>query len=267
MLSCFVCGANPATARALCTLCQLSLVGEGALDPTSLHSTSGGDGSAWLVDAWGRLFSLSSPTMLGRTQGQILIQVLTVSSRHATLTPCGGRWWVDDLGSHNGTWVNDARVQGAVAISPGDRLRLGPASFYFVEGTPRPEHLIHQGQSTLSMGTLQFQDDASPTPILLHEISGGGVLKVGDRELSLSLLQYELIGGLLKQLVEDAGKGVAVRGYRSSVVLQADLSWDTATPGPGNLKQLVRRTRNRLKPLGLRLEGSQGLGYRLWRSE
>lgn len=48
----------------------------------------------------------------------------TVSRRHAGLRFRDGHWILRDLGSRNGTLVNDARVIRC-QLHPGDRLRLG----------------------------------------------------------------------------------------------------------------------------------------------
>lgn len=53
----------------------------------------------------------------------------TVSRVHAELRFEGGRWVVYDLGSSNGTYVNDRRVAGSVPVRPGDRLRFGRLGF------------------------------------------------------------------------------------------------------------------------------------------
>ncbi len=50
---------------------------------------------------------------------------LTVSGRHALLIPSPGGWTIRDLGSTNGTWVNDKPVEGDRALADGDRIRLG----------------------------------------------------------------------------------------------------------------------------------------------
>ena len=64
---------------------------------------------------------------LGRAPGcSVLLDDPTVSSRHARLSPQGGRLVVEDVGSRNGTLVNGRRVKGATELSVGDRLSLGP---------------------------------------------------------------------------------------------------------------------------------------------
>lgn len=48
-----------------------------------------------------------------------------VSRRHARITVGEERVTVEDLGSKNGTFVNDVRVEGEVELRDGDRIRLG----------------------------------------------------------------------------------------------------------------------------------------------
>lgn len=48
-----------------------------------------------------------------------------VSRRHAVMRVRDGRWWVEDLDSRNGTWVNDRKVTAPVGIGRGDRIRFG----------------------------------------------------------------------------------------------------------------------------------------------
>ncbi len=47
------------------------------------------------------------------------------SSRHARITPAENGLYVEDLGSTNGTFVNDAPVTTSRQLQPGDRLRIG----------------------------------------------------------------------------------------------------------------------------------------------
>ncbi len=49
----------------------------------------------------------------------------SVSRDHAEIRVDGDAAYVRDLGSRNGTWINDRRCDGEVPLMPGDRLRLG----------------------------------------------------------------------------------------------------------------------------------------------
>jgi len=48
-----------------------------------------------------------------------------VSRRHLRLQPWGEGAWVEDLGSTNGTYVNDQPLHGPREIRPGERVRIG----------------------------------------------------------------------------------------------------------------------------------------------
>ena len=66
------------------------------------------------------------PILVGRADDSTL--VLTddfASSRHARLTNRGGQWYVEDLGSTNGTYLDQQRVQGPLLINPGQPIRIG----------------------------------------------------------------------------------------------------------------------------------------------
>ena len=53
----------------------------------------------------------------------------TVSRRHARIDHSDGAWWLRDLGSMNGTYVNGARIVDDVEIRPGDEVGFGAAAY------------------------------------------------------------------------------------------------------------------------------------------
>ncbi len=64
---------------------------------------------------------------LGRRSDNDIVLPLDrrISRRHARLFQRGGYWYIEDLGSANGTFVNDRRVHQPVQLRPGDRIRVG----------------------------------------------------------------------------------------------------------------------------------------------
>jgi pSer/pThr/pTyr-binding forkhead associated (FHA) protein len=52
-----------------------------------------------------------------------------ISRRHCAITRSDGRWMVRDLGSRNGTHVNDVKIDSEVPLKIGDELRVGPLKF------------------------------------------------------------------------------------------------------------------------------------------
>jgi pSer/pThr/pTyr-binding forkhead associated (FHA) protein len=74
--------------------------------------------------------ALAHPALIGRDPN-CLIQLddAFVSARHAELRFDAGRWLVADCGSHNGTFVNERRLDtDAVPLVRGDVLRVGGVS-------------------------------------------------------------------------------------------------------------------------------------------
>jgi pSer/pThr/pTyr-binding forkhead associated (FHA) protein len=49
----------------------------------------------------------------------------TVSARHAWLTHHHGQWWVEDLGSTNGTRLNQEMITQPTVLTSGDEVSLG----------------------------------------------------------------------------------------------------------------------------------------------
>lgn len=73
-----------------------------------------------------RTLKLSGTMDVGRGDGcAIRLQDTYVSQVHARLYGREGAWYVEDLGSTNGTFLNDRRVQAAVEVHDGDIVSLG----------------------------------------------------------------------------------------------------------------------------------------------
>jgi hypothetical protein len=49
----------------------------------------------------------------------------TVSAQHARLSYHHNQWWIEDLGSTNGTFLNHEPVASPLVITQGDELRIG----------------------------------------------------------------------------------------------------------------------------------------------
>ncbi len=72
------------------------------------------------------------PQLIGRSSEALQTSDDTCSRRHAELTPDNGNWYVRDLGSANGTYVNGRRIGKArVKLRLGDQLRAGSTVFIF----------------------------------------------------------------------------------------------------------------------------------------
>jgi DNA-binding winged helix-turn-helix (wHTH) protein len=73
--------------------------------------------------------------ILGRDDSaDVVLPETTVSRRHARITCGDGGATLEDLGSQNGTWVNEQRASGPVPLTDGDRIRLGLALVVYRRG-------------------------------------------------------------------------------------------------------------------------------------
>jgi hypothetical protein len=74
----------------------------------------------------GRSFDLDAITTLGRdVNNAIVIDDPFASSEHAVLTFRGRSWYVEDLGSTNGTFVNGRAVGAVSPLGFGDEMSIG----------------------------------------------------------------------------------------------------------------------------------------------
>jgi pSer/pThr/pTyr-binding forkhead associated (FHA) protein len=68
----------------------------------------------------------SSAVLIGRAPAcTLVLDDDYSSSRHARLFAEDGQWYVEDLGSTNGTFLDDQKVTSPVAVRPGGRVRIG----------------------------------------------------------------------------------------------------------------------------------------------
>jgi hypothetical protein len=74
----------------------------------------------------GVVFGLDAVTTLGRdVNNAIVVEDRFASADHAILTFRGRTWYVEDLGSTNGTFVNGNEVDGLAPVGFGDELQIG----------------------------------------------------------------------------------------------------------------------------------------------
>jgi len=89
----------------------------------------------------GKAFNIppNEPQLIGRSSEALRITDYTVSRRHAEMTPDGGQWYIRDLKSHNGTYVNGVRISARTRLKIGDEIRAGSTVFAFGGVQSNPE--------------------------------------------------------------------------------------------------------------------------------
>jgi hypothetical protein len=79
-----------------------------------------------LPDLVGREFPLLVVTSIGRApHNNIVLDDNYASSEHALINLRGRQWWLEDLGSRNGTLLNGTKLEGAAVLSAGDLIAVG----------------------------------------------------------------------------------------------------------------------------------------------
>lgn len=69
----------------------------------------------------------------------LVIDDVEISRRHARLITQSGGYAVEDLGSMNGTFVNDERITTVVTLKSGDRIRFGDQATFVYEAMAADE--------------------------------------------------------------------------------------------------------------------------------
>ena len=81
-----------------------------------------------------RRYDLAGTVNVGRaSDNQIIVQDATVSRHQAWIKAEGDEFVVFDIGSGNGTFVNDERIQEPHRLSSGDVVRFGDVAFVFTK--------------------------------------------------------------------------------------------------------------------------------------
>lgn len=255
---------------------------------------------AGLVDQWGRVHRVGERTVVGRRPGQGGVYVLesSISREHAELffDHDQDAWFVRDLGSKNGTVLNDEPIHAPTRIRPGDAVFFGQVGFLFFlpsdgELVPLPDNplasdtlradqhvrLMHDAAAQSGFpppDTRTADEDDDVTQVGLPRMhmrliepsgGGGGFLETVDMRIQLTTTQFTFLRVLAQRMEDEIDQPEPVRGFIRSSELLADLPWDTAHPEENHLKQLVRRVRRSLTRAGLGnlIESRRGFGYRL----
>jgi len=83
----------------------------------------------------GMIYDIDGDLVLGRgDRAEIRLEDPFASSRHARIFEQGNAVVIEDLGSTNGTYLNEEVLQTPRPLHPGDRVRIGDSEFTFEVG-------------------------------------------------------------------------------------------------------------------------------------
>ncbi len=236
------------------------------------------------MDCWGRVHPLEEMTLLGRRPVARGIAILesSVSRNHAEISRDGeGVWSVRDVGSSNGTELDDVLLTSATPLRKTCKLSFGGVGMYFMEDTSDllSDCIIASTVTIQAEPATDFDVDELPHPeeptfagfpkmvikLLQPSAGGAGLIDIADQRIQLTPAQYDLMRLLVERMRSEAGQVIEVRGFLPSALLISAISWDTSYPTDNHLKQLIRRVRKILEAAGFGnlIESRRGFGYRL----
>jgi diguanylate cyclase (GGDEF)-like protein len=137
---------------------------------------------------FGKRQLLSSPMRIGRERGnQIVLQSDSVSRRHCLIDQRQTTWYIKDLGSTNGTYVNDQLIE-EYQLRRGDQVKVGDTIFKYLSGSD-VEAQYHETiyRMTIMDGLTNVHNKRYLIEALEREIS-----RAGRHERPLALLLFDL---------------------------------------------------------------------------
>jgi hypothetical protein len=81
----------------------------------------------------GVAYDLTNGATLGRGDVEVQLDDPFASSRHARISREGHVLVIEDLGSTNGTYLNDEPLTGPQPLHEGDRIRIGDCKFSYLQ--------------------------------------------------------------------------------------------------------------------------------------
>jgi adenylate cyclase len=153
--------------------------------------------AAWLENA-GQKIPIRGDCSLGRSSGNsMVVDSQKVSRRHAIINVQNiGEFWLIDLGSSNGTYLNGRRIHQPIKLSDQDQVIIGDQTFIFHQS----EQITDEYRRTIAERTIR-QIENIPCWLLVADIENFTPLSQSLNSDQLA----ELIGGWVatcKEIIE-----------------------------------------------------------------
>lgn len=118
-------------------------------------------------------YPLEDFNLIGRSQDStIRLQDGGISRQHATIRREGNNWWITDLGSANGSYVNDVALSAARALRTGDRIQLGTLVLFFDQDDGEHEDEEGNGMQTQMLRTMALPVKTIQATLLVGDLRG-----------------------------------------------------------------------------------------------
>ncbi len=194
----------------------------------------------------GHIFSLEGGRKtIGRgPMNEINIADMKISQRHCLLKSNTGQFAILDLGSLNGTFVNDVKINAATLLKDGDEVRLGDTKLMFCTDEPAPQLPGEPAESLQNLELIPSESrylkttltlDAANTPRIARDLN---VLLRLSEEINAIRRSDVLQERLLERIIEIVPAEQATirlsdekqRGFISTVTRQRTTGSEVLTP-------------------------------------
>ena len=189
-------------------------------------------------------FSLDGQDMiLGRQPDvDLRLDAREVSRRHARITCAGKQYYLEDLGSSNGTFINSTRLQGKIELNEQDQIRIGPYLFRFEAAPDSEQELVIRASVTAHASNVDlYRHDAERKLQAVLEIA-----HQVTRSLDLNDILPRLLDHLMR-LFTQADRALILMMEGEHLVVRA-----AVVPEP------VAQRRSRLQPLSCTARAGRG---------
>jgi adenylate cyclase len=167
----------------------------------------------WLEDSAGAGFPLRGAFAIGRGEPNDLpLADDRVSRRHALIQAQGeGEFWLVDLGSRNGTYLNGRRVRQPVRLADGDQLQVGGTLLHFRQPPGQGRPVVRVGPDLAHVTLVDLRE--APCWLLVADVIGStALMSDGPPERTAMLMGHWLMrctrlikaaGGTMNQYLGD----------------------------------------------------------------
>ncbi|WP_376691288.1 diguanylate cyclase [Wenzhouxiangella sp. EGI_FJ10409] len=154
-----------------------------------------------------RIVPGEDPLVIGRSvDADFQISDRSISRRHCRIFRENGRYWVEDLGSTNHTWLNDKQIDRAV-LRDGDHLRISQSVLKFVdEGNIEAGYHSELHESTIRDTLTGLYNRRHAMAVLEKEASRAQ--RDADYRLALVILDLDFFKEINDDYGHLAGDGV-----------------------------------------------------------
>jgi len=130
----------------------------------------------------GKQFELTEPVVtVGRdSANQIRLHDTEVSRRHAEFRLADGNYLLVDVGSANGTFINNKKIKQAT-LQPGDQVIIGQTTLVFSSGRADPAHVVDDLAGKISMITRADVELSSAIIKTIDEKEGSRIITRTDQ--------------------------------------------------------------------------------------